>query len=325
MVKTQYINEEREKIIENLREYLSRAPIQFERAEQYLTAHPRASEKELERAGFSPLLEKAGYSSSILREYLGIKTPKQKRKIPIIKGTNNDSLLNTLYQKTLAKLVDYRNQNADRFTSITDYIATQHYQHNKSIRQLSREIGITHPVLRKIFKTYNLPMRSQSETNKEVLSERWKDEDFRKRNAEAVKENWKDEEFRKRQAEAVRKAKSNYTDTNSGYRQDLDRKTASNVEANIERAISRSGRNYETKFWYNDSNVKNHSATQPIYFLTTSPKGSKVAYVLIPFPNKKTQKKKEELESQGLRIRFATEKFYKTLERLMGKKIENWE
>ena len=330
MPKKQYAEKAKEKIIENLHEYLERAPEQFERAEQYLTARPRATQQELERAGFSPLLKKAGYSPSILREYLGI-SPEQKRKRPTLEGTNNDSLLNALRQKTLTKLVDYRNQNADRFTSITDYIAAQHYQHNKSIRQLTKEIGIAFHTLGKIFKTYNLPVRPnaeavkemlserwkdedfrkrQAEATKEMLSERWKDEDFRKRNAEATKENWKDEDFRKRQAEAVkenwkdedfrkrnaeavRKAKSNYTDTNSGYRPDLDKKTASNAEANIERAISHSNRNYEIKLWHNNSNVKNHSSTMPVYFLTTSPRGSKVAYVLIPSPYKKPKRKKK--------------------------------
>lgn len=222
-----------------------------------------------------------------------------------IKGTNTDVLLEANFpQKVIDKLVNYRNTNADYFTSAIDYLARQHYRNCKPLREFTRETSIHYLALAKLFKTYGLPIRPP---------------------AEAVRENWKDEDFRKRNAESVREASKSYIEFAPEYQEDLQRYTASVVEANTERAILNAEREYEIKYWNKNLNARIHKSREPVYFLTTTQRGNKVAYVLIDKPNKKTMQRKKELESQGIRVRFATEKFYKTLEKLMAKRVENWE
>ena len=372
MPKNHYSRKDKEGLFQALHGYLAQAPKQFERAEHYLTAHPRATAQELERAGFSKLLEKAGYSPNILRDYLGIETPKKPVKInrQFLRGTNTDVLLEAHFQqKVINKLVDYRKENTNEFISVADYLAKEYYQGRKSLREIAKETDISNITLAKIFKTYNFPIRPNAEATREMLGERWKDKGFRKRyaeavremlrerwkdkgfrkrNAEAVRENWKDEGFRKRQAEAaremlrerwkdkgfrkrqaeaVRKARKSYIEFEPEYQEDLGRYTASEVEANIERAIKHTGRQYEIRYFRTDANAKNHRNKIPIYFLTTSPspRENKVAYVLINKPYKKTFSRIEEFASQGIRVRIANERFYRTLERIMGEKIDNWE
>ncbi|MEK6847239.1 MAG: hypothetical protein AABY16_03670, partial [Nanoarchaeota archaeon] len=203
MQKANYSNQEREAIFESLHGYLAQAPRQFERAEQYLTEHPRASAQELQRAGFSRLLAITNNQSEILKEYLGIETPKEpiKRKKQFLRGTNTDKLLEANFQqRVIDKLVNYRNAHAEKFTSAIDYLAKQHYQNKKSILEIARETEINYVTLRKLFKEYYLPIRPQAE----AVRKNWEDEDFRKRHAEATRKNWEDGEFRKRNAEAVR-------------------------------------------------------------------------------------------------------------------------
>ena len=191
MQKANYSNQEREAIFESLHGYLAQAPRQFERAEQYLTEHPRASAQELQRAGFSRLLAITNNQSEILKEYLGIETPKEpiKRKKQFLRGTNTDKLLEANFQqRVIDKLVNYRNAHAEKFTSAIDYLAKQHYQNKKSILEIARETEINYVTLRKLFKEYYLPIRPQAE----AVRKNWEDEDFRKRHAEATRKNRED-------------------------------------------------------------------------------------------------------------------------------------
>lgn len=109
------------------------------------------------------------------------------------------------------------------------------------------------------------------------------------------------------------------------YQKDLERYTASIVEANIERAILQSKRKYEIKYFNSNTNAKNHRNKLPVYFLTKKPDGVQTAYVLIAKPSKKTFAHQKQLEEQGIRVRLANEMFYTTLERLIAKRVEGWE
>jgi len=70
----------------------------------------------------------------------------------------------------------------------------------ESLRELTRQLGITHPTLLRLFRSISIPIRSHAEATRA----NWQDPEFRQRNAEGVRANWQDPEFRQRNAEGVR-------------------------------------------------------------------------------------------------------------------------
>ncbi len=223
-----------------------------------------------------------------------------------LRGTNTDLLLSRkLHPKVLDRLVEYRNKNAQGFTSIVDYLARQYYGEGKSLQIIEGETKVFRLTLKKIFDIYGFPLMTQAQATKKMLDVRNQDSNFRKK---------------------ILEAKKGYVEKKIEYRKDLNRITYSSQEANIERAIRYSRRKYEMMRYVGDTRVFNHSTHHPIYFRTTDPRGGKKAYVLIAKPDRRSYERKKELERQGMRVRFMTERFYKTLERLVGKrKIWNWE
>ena len=133
-------------------------------------------------------------------------------------GKSLGDLEGKVRESTLKKLKNIELQIPHSYHSVIDYLFLEHQQNRKSLRELAKELGITHHTVKKILDIYDLPTLTKAEAirenwedpefrkrNAEAIRENWEDPEFRKRNAEAIRENWEDPEFRKRQAEGVRK------------------------------------------------------------------------------------------------------------------------
>ncbi len=259
----------------------------------------------------------------------------------ILRGTNTDVLLSrSIKPGTLDKLIEYRYRRVIKkdAPSIIDYLAGEYYQKGKSIRQISREAKVDCETILRIFRIYNFPVMSRVEAVKKRLEEKWKDleyrkirsqkvsedwkdSDYRRRHIEFMKKRWEDKGYRKKQNKALKKGGEVFVDSDINYHEDLERITYSTVEANLERAIRHSERKYEIRRWFHDSQIKNNTYYRTkIYFLTTDPRGNKKAYVLVTKPSYKSYKKKEELERQGIKVRFMTKRFYDHLKGLIERK-----
>src|SRR3989344_3447870 len=96
---------------------------------------------------------------------------------------NNDleKISSTLYNKTLKKLEAFQEKIKK---PIIDFLFTTHHN-GKSLRALSKEIGIHIDVLTKIFDFYELPRLTNAEATLRTLEEQWTDEAYRERDAEA--------------------------------------------------------------------------------------------------------------------------------------------
>ena len=163
-----------------------------------------------------------------------------------------------------------------------------------------------------------------AEATREMLEERWKDPEFRERHAEAVRENWKDPEFRERHAEAVIAGRKSYIDTQKGYREDLERETASTVEANLERALRYAGKKVRAgKIYIIEENSKHLKLK--VDLIAESEK-QKRGYMLMPHPQAKTRERVSKLEEQEkIKITIVTERVYHAFQNGVGRKISYWE
>ena len=231
---------------------------------------------------------------------------------------NTDVELNNLQGKTLERLVNWRNENCNYFTSITDYLFLEHQANNKSIREIAREVRISRTLILKIFSLYNLPRLSH---------------------AEAVKANWQDQEFRERHAEAVRTARLKpenidkyYLPTIHGYRRDIQLNTQSCWEANLARVLLYTGRefthqqNFRLKlrdefqelFGGNDVTETN------IDFTTIDNRGNFVLYEIMshPLEDEKSWAKLEMVAEQyAMRVVPIGLRFYRKIEHRFKERI----
>jgi len=97
-------------------------------------------------------------------------------------------------------------------SSIPSYIVIAHQFGSKPLNSIAREIGITCQTLKKVIDFYEIPTLTQTK---------------------AVREKWKDEDFRKRNAEAVRAARTSTSARTVDYRPDIERRSKLNQNTNL--------------------------------------------------------------------------------------------
>lgn len=228
----------------------------------------------------------------------------------------------------------------------------QSYLSGQSLSKLATQEGIiSSRLLGKLFKELDIPIRTQSEAVKAMLGERWKDEDFKKKNAEGVKtmlgerwkdegfrekqseavkamlgERWKDEDFRKRQAEGVRRARLDPENlaryklpTIYGGRWDIGF-AQSSWEANLSRVLKIVGREFLT----HESLRLNDGSIFQIDFLTLDKIGRMIGYeIMSPLEDETCWEKMEKviLEYPNILFKIVDQRFYRRLERRFSKKI----
>src|SRR3989344_3148994 len=91
-------------------------------------------------------------------------------------GKSLGDLEGKVRESTLKKLKNIELQIPHSYHSVIDYLFLEHQQNRKSLRELAKELGITHHTVKKILDIYDLPTLTK---------------------AEAIRENWEDPEFRK--------------------------------------------------------------------------------------------------------------------------------
>ncbi len=266
---------------------------------------------------------------------------------------NSDSHLETLHRETREKLASWNNRYSHPAISIVDNLFLYHQDSNKSLGDLANDIGISISTLARIFDYYNLQKRTQAEAARERwkdedfrkrqaeaarerLDKRWKDEDFRKRQAEAARERldkrWKDEDFRKRQAEAVREARLTKIPKIQGYRGDIKIHASTTAEANLARIIRYCRREELTNKLYvlnipaelNGIFKQKREVRLSLDFLTKDKRGNLRAYQILPRPQEKSYIKADLLKEQyNIRLSIITEEKYQRLERWFKNKINS--
>ncbi|MEM5797494.1 MAG: hypothetical protein QXD72_02430 [Candidatus Aenigmatarchaeota archaeon] len=79
-------------------------------------------------------------------------------------GNDLANLEGRISERTLRKLKDYDEYSVTEFQlPIIDYLFLSHQQGNRSLRILSKEIGISAPTLIRIFELYGLPIVGNAE------------------------------------------------------------------------------------------------------------------------------------------------------------------
>ena len=237
---------------------------------------------------------------------------------------NTDVELNNLQGKTLEKLVNWRNENCNYFTSIVDYLLLEHHRDSKSIREIAREVRISHTLILKIFSLYNLPKLSHTEAAKAMLYDRWQDQEFRKRNAKAVR-------TARLNPENVDKY---YLPTINGYRRDIQLNTQSCWEANLTRVLLYTGREFahQQKFrlrlrdkfreLFNGTEVTETN----IDFTTIDNRGNFVLYEIMshPLEDEKSRAKLEMVAEQyAVRVVPISLRFYRKIESRFKERIND--
>ncbi len=99
-------------------------------------------------------------------------------------GNDVKKLNGKVYANTLEKLENYdARTTAEYGLSVIDYLFLAHHQGNRSIRDLSTEVGVSYQTLNKIFRIYKLPIVEQAE----AARRKWKNPEFRERHLEAMR------------------------------------------------------------------------------------------------------------------------------------------
>ena len=176
----------------------------------------------------------------------------------------------------------------------------------ESLRELTRQLGITHPTLLRLFRSISIPIRSH---------------------AEATRANWQDPEFRQRNAEGVRQVRLNpanlvryHLPTISGERWDVGF-TQSAWEANLARILHLIGRE---NLIHEVLRLSNGHFFE-LDFLTINPRGNLVGYEIMahPLENPEGWAKLERVitEYPYITFRVIDHRFYRRLERRFTERI----